>query len=261
MTALFRMTGTTHDDTIDWHRFWTDAEGDHRESARPGRTHGMADLLDRFFERADWSDRSHQSDSRDRPDSFAAVGCGPADCPLELADRHQDLDVFAYDATESAVREARERATERDLSNVTVETATLPAFDPGRLFDVVYCYAVLHYVEDVERAIRELYDAVAPGGHLVFNYPNRITRAEWDRESTGDGVLADEPDFRDRFALLLDGKNLLSYDRIADVLGTQPRSFWSAADAPDYWAAEGTPPEVRTGLTEGVINPCVHVPK
>jgi SAM-dependent methyltransferase len=245
----------THDDTIDWNRFWTDAEGDHRESARPGQTHGMADLLDRFFERTDWSDPS------DLPDSFAAVGCGPADCPLELADRHPDLAAFAYDATESALREARERAADRDLSNVTVESATLPAFDPGRSFDVVYCYAVLHYVEEVERAIRQLYDAVAPGGHLVFNYANRITQAEWKRESTGDGVLADEPDFRERFALLLDGENLLSYDRIAEVLGTRPRSFWSTADAPEYWDRDDTPPEVRTGLTEGVVNPCVHVPK
>ena len=123
------MTGPTHSDTTDWCRFWTDAEGDHRESARPGRTHGMADLLDRFFERADWtdrhdrndlpdrSDRSDPPDSLDRPNSFAAVGCGPADCPLELADRYPDLDVSAFDATEPAVREARERASERDLSD------------------------------------------------------------------------------------------------------------------------------------------------
>jgi trans-aconitate methyltransferase len=209
----------------------------------------MADLLDRFFDRTG------------RPDSFAAVGCGPADCPLELADRHPTLDVHAYDATESAVCEARERTAERDLSNVTVESATLPAFDPGRTFDVVYCYAVVHYVENVERAIRELYDAVAPGGSLVFNYPNRITRAEWDRESTGDGVLADNPAFRERFALLLDARNLLSYERIADALGTRPRSFWSAADAEEYWAREDTPPEVRTGFTDAAINPCVYVPK
>lgn len=258
------MTDSTHTDTIDWHRFWTDAEGDHRESARPGHTHGMADLLDRLFERTDWparSDRPDDSRRSDGPDSFAAVGCGPADCPLELADRHPDLDVFAYDATDSALREARERAADRDLTNVTVEEATLPAFAPGRSFDAVYCYAVLHYVEEAARAIRNLYDAVAPGGLLVFNYPNRFTRAEWDRESTGDGVFADRPDFRERFELLLEGRNLLSYDRIADELGTRPRSFWSAADADEYWACDDTPPEVRTGLTDAAINPCVCVPK
>ncbi|WP_135854261.1 class I SAM-dependent methyltransferase [Halorussus salinus] len=239
----------THDATIDWHRFWTDAEGDHRESARPGETHGMADLLDRLFERTKY------------PDSFAAVGCGPADCPLELAERHPDLDVFAYDATESARREARERAADHDLPNVTIEEATLPAFDPDRSFDAVYCYAVLHYVEEAARAVRNLYDAVAPGGLLVFNYPNRFTRAEWDRESTGDGVLADRPDFRERFQLLLEGRNLLSYDRIEAELGARPRSFWSAADAEEYWSREETPPEVRTGLTDAAINPCVCVPK
>jgi len=42
------MTGPTHSHTIDWHRFWTDTEGDHRESAQIGRTHGIADPPDRF---------------------------------------------------------------------------------------------------------------------------------------------------------------------------------------------------------------------
>jgi hypothetical protein len=54
------MTDTTHDDTIDWHRFWLDADGDRRASATPGKGHAMAALLERFFERVG------------RPDSFAA---------------------------------------------------------------------------------------------------------------------------------------------------------------------------------------------
>jgi hypothetical protein len=62
--------------------------------------------------------------------------------------------------------------------------------------------------------------------------------------------MADEPDeylgedsqfdadrFEDRFSLLLDGENLLSYDRIHDALGTWPQSVWSVIDKPDMrWA-------------------------
>lgn len=240
---------TTHPDTIDWHRFWLDAEGDRLATARPGDAHGMADLLDRFFERVD------------RPGSLAAVGCGPADCPLALAERHPDLDVHCFDAAPSAVALVRERAAGRGLSNVAVGGATLPAFDPGRSFDLVYCYSALHYVEEIERTLRELYDAVAPGGHLVFNYPNRYIRSEWDRLSSGDDPAIDRPTFRDRHALVLGGRNLLSYDRVAGALGRHPRSFWSAADADEYWARDDTPPEVRTGLTSACINPCVYVRK
>ena len=62
----------------------------------------------------------------------------------------------------------------------------LPEPEVDRRFDLVYCYATLHYVEAVERALRALYELVRPGGHLVFNYPNRLTRAEYRRLSSGD---------------------------------------------------------------------------
>lgn len=41
----------------------------------------------------------------------------------------------------------------------------------------------------------------------------------------------------ERFRLVLDGENLLSYDRIHDVLGTWPRSLRKVVEKPDEpWA-------------------------
>ncbi|WP_205596927.1 MULTISPECIES: trans-aconitate 2-methyltransferase [Halostella] len=54
------------------------------------------------------------------------------------------------------------------------ERAVLPEFDPGRAFDCVLCYGTLCYVSESERALRNLYDAVAPGGYLVLGYMNRL---------------------------------------------------------------------------------------
>lgn len=193
---------------------------------------GKPNLLADFFEHSG------------NPDDFASIGCGPADCPLELAERFPGIDVFGYDAAESVVRENRERIESEtsDRGNVSFEVATLPDFDVGRQFDLVYCYATLHYVRDVERAIRNFYEHVHPGGHLIFNYPNDATREFYHDQFGG------EEEFRDRFRLVFDGENVTSAAEIEDLLGVGVHDYWNAVDADrDVGAA---PP-----------NPCVYVEK
>lgn len=228
-----------HDDTpdgFDWDRFWADASGPRRRSAHVGQF-GNPDLLERFFETTTW------------PADFAAFGCGPAGGPLELAARHPELTVYGYDSSAAAIDQARTDADARDLDNTTFEVDHLPDLTVDRMFDVVYCYATLHYIADIDAALHSLLERTRPGGYLVFNYPNRFTLAENRRLLRGDAdrPLPMEPaEFRERFALVFEEENLLSYGRIAEVLGSRPRSFWSAVDAPDEpWI--------------GRHNPCVYI--
>jgi len=223
------MTDPT-DHPFDWNAFWRDASQSARQTARPGRF-DKPDQFRRFF------------DSRGRPATVGSVGCGPADAEFELARRYPDIDFRCYDGAESVVTENRERAAAEGLDNISFRVATLPDPTIGRQFDLVYCYATLTYVHDIERAIRSLYDLVREDGHLVFDYPNRHTR------STYRGLLPDEvPEegrFEERWSFVLDGENLLSHRRIHDVLGTWPRSFYAEIDRED-------PPR---------DSPCVFVPK
>jgi len=117
----------------------------------------------------------------------------------------------------------------------------------------VTAFFTLCYVADVERALRNLYDAVAPGGCLVLTYHNRLAQSLFETFAAApeahlpeDGAW-DPETFADRFELVVEGENLLSYDRIHDVLGTWPRSVWSAVDAERYRAWRQ--------------NPLVYVPK
>jgi SAM-dependent methyltransferase len=229
-----------YDGTIDWNAYWREGrEADADFPANVG-AYGKADLLARFFE------------AEGVPDDFTSVGCGPADCPLELAERFPELDVVGYDAAESVVRKNRERVeSEADddgdgettnRGKVAFEVATLPDFDVDRQFDLVYCYATLHYVREIERAIRNLYERVRPGGHLVFNYPNEATREFYHDQ------FDDEPEFRDRFELVFEGENVVSADEIENALGATVHDYWDAVDADrDVGAA----PQ----------NPCVYVEK
>jgi len=219
------MTDATDADTIDWHSFWTDADEGDRADAAPSAHHATDAVVDFLAETG-------------APDAVADVGCGPGHVAFEVAEAFPEATVVGYDAAEPILAENRERG-----AGVDFERAVLPDFDPGREFDLVFSYFTLCYVREVEDALRAMYDAVAPGGYLVFNYQNRLARAHWQRmadnpeEFLSEDSQFDADRFEDRFSLLLDGANLLSYDRIHDALGTWPQSVWSVIDKPDTrWA-------------------------
>jgi ubiquinone/menaquinone biosynthesis C-methylase UbiE len=226
------MTGSFAE-TIDWDRFWSEADEERRETAVASRHHLRGMLAEFVAEKG-------------VPDAVADVGCGNGLVAFDVAERHPETTVVGYDAADAILTENRERARERGLRNVTFERAVLPAFDPDRTFDLVVCYATLCYVPEVEDALRALYDAVAPGGHLVLGYVNRHGAAHFRR--TLESLRAeDDPDrdpdrFAERFGLVISGENVLSYDRIHDALGTWPRSFWEFTEEPDVrWAWDHVP--------------------
>jgi SAM-dependent methyltransferase len=201
---------------FDWERFYAEDGGE------PGAYVGgaaMADHLETFCERVGVPERAY------------SVGCGHAATELAVADR-LDVPWVCSDRSPSAVRATRERAGWRDDAAFLVEA--LPELAVDRTFDLVYCVATLYFVADVERALAALYERVAPGGHLVVTYPNRYTKV-WAES-------LDDPETRAAFSLVREGRNLLTYGDIADVLGTTPRSYWTAVDARDAdYATERSP--------------------
>lgn len=227
------MTDCTHDDTIDWHRFWREADAEDRESATPS-AHYVRDLLGDFFA------------EKGVPDSFASVGCGPGVVAFDVADRHPETDVVGYDAAAPILAENRERANREGVRNVRFEQAVLPDFDPGRQFDCVLCYGTLCYVAESERAVESLYEAVAPGGHLVLGYMNRLAAAHHRHTlraaDDGEGDEEERERRRERFELVRTEESTLSYRRIRDALGTWPRSFWEVTEKPEErWAWRHVP--------------------
>jgi len=163
------MSDASDRDTIDWDRFWTEADEAERAAATASAHHASETL--RAFLDARVPDL----------DSLADVGCGPGNVAFDVAGRYPDATAVGYDAAGSVVAENRERVRNRDAGNLRFERAVLPEFDPDRTFDVVFCYATLGYVADPERAIRALYDAVEPGGYLVCSYPNTLAQAHYRR--------------------------------------------------------------------------------
>lgn len=219
-----------YDDTIDWNQFWREADDENRENATPS-VHHLIEVLPEFI------------DEKGTPDSFADVGCGPGLATFEIAKRYPETTAVGYDAAEPVLTENRQSVEDEGIENLQFEQATLPAFNPGRQFDLVLCYATLDYVAESEQALQNLYDAATSDGHLLFNYPNRLGRAHRRRmvnapEKFGrDNEDFDTEQYAERFQLVIDGENLLSYKRVRETLGTWPQSIWSVVEKPDKrWA-------------------------
>jgi SAM-dependent methyltransferase len=233
MTDRPTLTDPEFEDTIDWNCFWKTADEDDRESATPSAHHVRGLLADLF-------------DETGVPDSFADVGCGPGVVTFHVAESYPETTVVGYDAAESVLAENRQRAEAAGPSNLAFERTVLPAFDPDRSFDLVLCFGTLTYVAETQHAVRNLYDAVAPGGHLVLGYVNLLGAAHYREmldhpEETG-AEIEDPKRFEERFQLALEGESTLSYERIYDATGTWPRSFWEFTDRPEErWAWRHAP--------------------
>ncbi|MFC5969972.1 class I SAM-dependent methyltransferase [Halomarina salina] len=211
---------TAYSDTIDWDQYWTDPDEADREAASPS-AQLLVDPFSEFLA------------ERGGPDSYADVGCGAGATVFDVAARYPESTVVGYDAATPVLESNRERADCEGHESLTFERAVLPEFDPDRQFAVVSAFYTLVYVADVERALGNLYDAVEPGGVLVFTYHNRLARArfrsvaEAPEEHLGGDSPFDPDRYAERFRLLVEGENLLSYDRIEATLGRRPQSVWS----------------------------------
>lgn len=235
------MSDATFETTIDWTDYWTDADEDDRTDGAPAKQYTL-DPLRSFLETVE------------APDAVADVGCGPGTVVFALARDLPDATVVGYDAAAPVLQANRDRADTEGLSNLAFERTVLPEFDPDESFDLVTCFHTLVYVAEIEEALSALYDAVAPGGHLVITYHNRLAHAQFRQiaeaphEHLGSESPWDPDRFEDRFELLIEGENLLSHERIHETLGTWPQSIWSAAGDEDRYPAWRH-------------NPMVYVPK
>ncbi len=98
------------------------------------------------------------------------VGCGVGATACMLA-KNYGCNVTGIDITPRMVSRSRERAAKENLSQIatflTADVRNLP-FEDG-LFDIVIAESVLIFVDDKERAIKEMLRVTKPGGYIGLN--------------------------------------------------------------------------------------------
>ena len=162
-------------------------------------------------------------------ESVADYGCGPATTLFRLAEHFMDIDFYGYDIAASIIQKNTEKARELGLMNLSFAQDRLPYPINTKAFDLVTCFSTLHYVEEIERAIKRLFERVNTSGYLIFNYPNTYTRKAYQED-----IQTDDECMKRRFALLLAGRNLVSQRRIREILGARPEKFYSSIKSNIY---------------------------
>lgn len=163
---------------------------------------------------------------------IADYGCGPATTLFALAAALPDVSFYGYDVAGSVVEKNTSKARSLGLRNLFFRQDRLPNPKNVEKFGLVTCFSTLHYTEDIEQALRDLYGLVEGGGYLIFNYPNRYTRKMYVRE-----IKPGDEEMRRRFSLVLEGRNLLSVKAIEGILGVRPLRFYSSRRSNPYVVA------------------------
>jgi SAM-dependent methyltransferase len=190
---------------FDWDEYWLS----HRESKE-------AHEFNMFFAKK----ISEELIDRDHNIKYIAdFGCGYATILLELAVRYPKLTFFGFDASYEVIKHDMSNARKLGLLNINFVVNHLPETPTRMCFDLIICISTLHYIPDIGKAIINLYNALNPGGYLIFNYPNRYTRNWYIKY--GDEVM------RRRFEHVISGVNLLSLRKIRNLTGKYPRKFYS----------------------------------
>lgn len=118
------------------------------------------------------------------------VGCGPGTITADFAALVPDGQVIALEHAPEVLKQARDTANRRGLTNIRFAVGDIHALDyPDGTFDVVHAHQVLQHVGDPVQALREMRRVTKPGGIVAVRdsiysamtwYPDVEGLKEWN---------------------------------------------------------------------------------
>lgn len=109
------------------------------------------------------------------PRGAKVLDCAAGTGELSFAAARKAESVLCTDISENMLKKARAKFVR--IGNVTFETRNIfDMKDPDDTYDVVIAGNVLHLLEDPEKAVKELYRVLKPGGRLLL--PTFMTKSK-----------------------------------------------------------------------------------
>ncbi len=100
------------------------------------------------------------------------AGSGRGDLAVALARRHPNWQVVGIDLSADRARYAIEAARHLGLENLEFRVGDLAHLGFDDEFDLIVNSDVLEHIEDDRAVIRNLFQALRPGGHLIVTSPS-----------------------------------------------------------------------------------------
>lgn len=113
------------------------------------------------------------------------LGCGRGLALMKMAERFPDSHFEGYDLSQDAIAWARERASERGLSNVTFEIRDLTDFDTtadAEAFDLVTTFDAIHDQAKPLNLLQGIRRTLKPGGVYLAQDIHSSSHHHHDRE-------------------------------------------------------------------------------
>ena len=105
--------------------------------------------------------------SRDTPLRLLDLGGGPGWVAIALAQAHARMQATVFDWPETVAVAAANIAHAGLSERIDTLAGDLDVDEIGSGYDLVWCSSVLHFVPDMQAALRKMHAALAPGGVLV----------------------------------------------------------------------------------------------
>lgn len=99
------------------------------------------------------------------------AGCGVGNLTMEIARLVPDGKVTAIDLSESMIQEAQNAVGHTGVKNINFQVMGLNEISYNAHFDVIFSNSVMHWVTEIEDAMRRLHTALKSNGQIALQFP------------------------------------------------------------------------------------------
>lgn len=156
---------------------------------------------------------------KNKINTIADFGCGSALILFFLAKNIKNKKFYGFDTAKKIIYMNKLKAKKEKLKNTYFKIDRLPNIKTKQKFDVVICFATLHYISNIKVALENLLEHIKKGGFLIFNYPNQYCYLSYKLKKKK------TESEKERFRVVLAKKNLLTIKKIKEITNLKPKIF------------------------------------
>lgn len=100
------------------------------------------------------------------------AGCGPGLFTFFVAEKFPESQIVGYDISHEDIEKCEKEKHEKKINNVTFHRTSLLELSDEEEYDFIYSIDVLEHIKGNKKVIKNIYNALKPGGTLYLAMPD-----------------------------------------------------------------------------------------